>query len=302
MLWLPITLIAAVLQTARNAAQRGLTGRLSPLGATYTRFAFGLPFACIYAALVFVLTAASPVRPGGHYLMLITLAGASQVFGTAALIHLFQLRNFATGIAFSKTEILLTAAMGFALLGDHITPLAGLAIFIATGGLILLSKPGGDASWASMIKGLGGPPMLLGLATGAGYALAAVGFRAASLSLEPLNFLQSAAQTLAATLFIQTILMGLYLAWREPGQLTQVCREWRASLLPGVTGAAASAGWMTAMTLEAAAYVRMVGLLEVPLSIALTLFGFRERPSVREYTGTALLIFAIAVLLWDRLP
>ena len=53
MLWIPITLVAAALQTARNAFQRGLTGALSPLGATYTRFAFGFPFAVIYAACVF---------------------------------------------------------------------------------------------------------------------------------------------------------------------------------------------------------------------------------------------------------
>ena len=47
MLWIPITLAAAALQTARNAFQRGLTGALSPLGATYTRFAFGFPFAAV---------------------------------------------------------------------------------------------------------------------------------------------------------------------------------------------------------------------------------------------------------------
>ena len=47
MLWIPITIAAAAFQTVRNAAQRSLTGALSALGATYTRFAFGFPFALI---------------------------------------------------------------------------------------------------------------------------------------------------------------------------------------------------------------------------------------------------------------
>ena len=58
MLWIPITLAAAALQTARNAFQRGLTGELTALGATYTRFLFGFPFAALYAAVVFAASGA----------------------------------------------------------------------------------------------------------------------------------------------------------------------------------------------------------------------------------------------------
>ena len=50
-LWIPVTLAAALAQTGRNAAQRGLTERLGTLGATNVRFLFGLPFACAFLAL-----------------------------------------------------------------------------------------------------------------------------------------------------------------------------------------------------------------------------------------------------------
>jgi choline-glycine betaine transporter len=46
--WVIATLIAAAAQTARNAAQSGLTKAIGTLGATQVRFLFGLPFAVVF--------------------------------------------------------------------------------------------------------------------------------------------------------------------------------------------------------------------------------------------------------------
>ena len=298
MLWIPITLAAAALQTARNAFQRGLTGELSPLGATYTRFAFGFPFAAIYAACLFARTGVP--APGVPFFAWVTLGGVAQILGTAALMLLFRLRSFSTGIAFSKSEILQVALVGILVLGDAVSALAALAIGVATAGLVLLSRGSGAASAGDDGAGVFGRSALLGLATGAGFAVAAVAFRAASLSLGHPSFLASAAATLAASTLIQSALMTFYLRWGEPGQIGVVFRMWRRSLLPGLTGAAASACWFTAMTIEIAAYVRMLGLVEVLFGYGVSIFALRERPSAREVLGTALLVLAIAALLWDR--
>ena len=91
-----------------------------------------------------------------------------------------------------------------------------------------------------------------------------------------------------------------WLAWREPGQIGAVLWAWRRSWLPGATGAAASAGWFTAMTLEVAAYVRMLGLVEVLFGFGVTVLAHREIPTRREVLGTALLTVAIVALLWER--
>jgi drug/metabolite transporter (DMT)-like permease len=191
------------------------------------------------------------------------------------------------------------ALVGLLLLGDRVTLLAGTAIAVATVGLVLLARETGGLGLRASLASLGGKPALLGLGTGAGFAVAAVSFRAASLSLG-LPFVPAAAATLAVTLAVQTTLMTGWLAWREPGQIRAVGRAWRRSLLPGVTGAAASACWFTAMTIEVAAYVRMLGLIEVVFGFAVTVLGHRETPSRREVVGTALLTLAIVVLLWDR--
>ena len=109
-----------------------------------------------------------------------------------------------------------------------------------------------------------------------------------------------AGATLAVVTLLQSLLMTLFLVWREPGQVRTVLRLWRRSLLPGLTGAAASACWFTAMTIEIAAYVRMLGLIEVLFGYGVSVVGLRERPSGREIAGSVLLGVAIAGLLWDR--
>jgi drug/metabolite transporter (DMT)-like permease len=299
LLWIPITIAAAALQTARNALQRNLTGALSALGATGTRFLFGLPFALLYALVVFTMSDVPAPSPGAAFFAWATLGGVAQIIATALLLHLFQLRNFSTGIAFSKSEVLQVAIFGLLVLGDTISSLAAAAIGVATTGLVLLARETGALDLRSVLASLGARPALLGLGAGGAFAVAAVGFRAASLSLG-LPFLPSAAATLVTALCVQSLLMGIYLRWREPGQLGTVLRLWRRSLLPGLTGAAASACWFTAMTLEVAAYVRMLGLIEVLFGYGVAVFALRERPSRREQLGTVLLVVAILALLWDR--
>jgi drug/metabolite transporter (DMT)-like permease len=299
LLWIPITLAAAALQTARNAFQRGLTGELSALGATYTRFLFGFPFAALYAAAVFASSGTSAPAPDAAFLGWAALGGASQIVGTALLLQLFQLRNFGTGIAFSKSEILQVAVFGLVVLGDAISALTAGAIAVATVGLVLLAREAGSLDARSALGSLAGRPALLGLGAGAGFAIAAVGFRAASLSLG-LSFAASAAATLATATAIQSAAMTLFLRWREPGQIGAVLRAWRRSLLPGLSGAAASACWFTAMTLEPAAHVRMLGLVEVLFGYGVAVFALRQRPTGREQLGTVLLVVAILGLLWDR--
>ena len=164
------------------------------------------------------------------------------------------------------------------MLGDGVSPLAGVAIGVATLGLLLLSRETGGLAWRDLAADLTGRAAVLGLGTGGAFAIAAVAFRAASLSLGNSSFVASAAATLVASTLIQTLLMTVHLRWREPGQIGVVVRLWRRSLFPGLTGAAASACWFTAMTIEIAAYVRMLGLVEVLFGYGVAILGFRGAP------------------------
>ncbi|MEO1274724.1 MAG: DMT family transporter [Pseudomonadota bacterium] len=292
-LWISITIAAAFLQNARSALQRALKGRLSGSGPSFVRFGYGLPFALLYWA---ALHAAHEATPGlnGAWAGYGALAAVAQILATVALLASFSYGSFAVGTAYSKTEPLLAAVFGVVLLGDAVTPLAGLAIVIGIAGVALMTLTGAQNTAAT------GDPVrtaALGILAAALFGISAVGYRAASLSLPEGGFLIRAAVTLAAATAFQTVLMALWMMWREPGALAAVARAWRPGLAVGFCGAAASAGWFTAMTIEPAAHVRALAQIELLFTFAASILMFRERPSVREILGAVLVIAGVVLLL-----
>ena len=138
----------------------------------------------------------------------------------------------------------------------------------------------------------------LGIAAGAGFAVSAVCYRAASLALPEGAFFVRAAVTLLGATALQTVGMGAYLLWREPGSLGRVARSWRAAVWVGLAGMLASAGWFSAMTLMAAAYVRALGQIELLFAFAAGVVLFRERVRIREVGGALLMVVGLVLLLW----
>ena len=61
-------------------------------------------------------------------------------------------------------------------------------------------------------------------------------------------------------------------------------------------GAAASAGWFTAMALEPAAHVRTLGLVELGFSALVSRRVFQERSTRREVAGMGLLCAAVLMV------
>jgi drug/metabolite transporter (DMT)-like permease len=235
--------------------------------------------------------------PGLVFFAWCALGSVAQILAMLALILLLQLRNFTVGIAYTKTELVQIAVLSAIILSDPLSWGSSAAILIATFGIMLLSTKGASLSWKEIVLGWTERPALLGLAVGAGYTITALAIRGATLSLHADSFLGAGALALVVMLAMQTLLLIAWIAWREPTQILRVIGSWRQSALPGLTGAAASAGWMTAMTLEPAAHVRMIGLLEVIFSYAVTVFWFREQPTVRELGATALIVAGIVLLL-----
>lgn len=289
-LWIPVTLWAALAQTVRNAAQRHLTAELGTLGATLVRFLYGLPFAALWLGAVAAWSGAALPVPNAAFVGWVALGAVSQIGGTAFLLRTMQERNFALGVAYSKTEILQVAVFGLAFLGDPLGAASIAAVICGTLGVLLLSPAGWNGGWASRSA-------LLGLASGAGFALSAVGYRGAALALEGTPFLMAAAATLLAAQMLQTLLLGGWMAARDLQSVLRVLRAWRASLLAGFMGAAASAGWLTAFAIEPVAHVRTLGLVELVFSYAVSRRLFREKLSRRELGGMALLALGVVLVL-----
>jgi drug/metabolite transporter (DMT)-like permease len=241
-LWIPVTLWAALAQTLRNAAQRGLTGELGTLGATLVRFLYGLPFAALW--LIAVHAGGHFELPAGNFSFLgwVLLGAVSQITATALLLRVMAERNFTLGVAYSKSEIIQVAVFGFVFLGDTVNPEVAIAIALGTTGVLMLAPADREHPLRALLTGWTSRLALLGLASGTGFAISAVGFRGAALALHDTPFLMAAAGTLLVAQLVQTLLLGGWLLLRHRDVVTRVLRAWRASLFAGFMGAAASTG------------------------------------------------------------
>jgi drug/metabolite transporter (DMT)-like permease len=289
-LWIPITILAAFLQNLRSMLQKRATGDLSVNGASYTRFCFAIPFVWLYLGLLLI---DQPLpEANGIFLLYCLIGGVAQILGTAFLVASFTHDNFAVGTAFSKTETVQTALVGLLILGDTLSSSALAGIGISFLGVIALSNPG---RLDQLFRG--NRALLLGVLTGTGFAVAAVSYRAASLALPSGDFLLRAGYTLAVTVSLQTLIMGVYIGLREPGELARVAGSWRTSIWVGLLGGAASACWFTAMTLVNAGLVRALGQVELLFTFAASVWFFRERVTTRQLLGASLIIAGIWLLL-----
>ncbi len=294
-LWIPITVGAALAQTIRFMLQKQLKStKLSTAGATFARFIYSAPLV-VLVAIIYALSSgqgAPDIRLA--FWSYAALGGTTQIIGTACVVALFSHRNFAVGITFKKTEVLLSAFIGFALLGDLISLPALFAIIIGLFGVLLLSDvPSIAGRFHQRIWNKG---TALGLASGLAFGFSGNGYRGASLSLGAGDVFYRAIVTLAFVTAFQTAIMALWLIWRERGEISRVLGAWRVASLVGLSSMAGSICWFTAFTLQTVAYVNALGQIELLFSLLVGAFIFGEKVSPREWQGLLMLTGSIVLL------
>jgi drug/metabolite transporter (DMT)-like permease len=294
MLWAVFTIIAAASQTARNAMQRELTTTLGTVGATHVRFLFGFPFALLFLGGVMTVTGGSLPQAPLIYWPWILWGAFAQVTATALMLAAMGERSFVVAIAYIKTEPVQVALFGLIFLGDTLNIGMAAAILIATAGVIVMSlKPGAGA--ASSMR-----PTLLGIGGGTMFALSAIGYRGAILSLGSADYVMAATFTLAVGLVVQASWLTLYLAWRDMEVLRAIMRAWRPSILAGFMGAFASQFWFLAFAIATAASVRTLALVEVLFAQAISKFIFKQPTTPREAVGIVFVVAGVALLVWTH--
>jgi drug/metabolite transporter (DMT)-like permease len=289
-LWALFTVIAAASQTARNATQRELTTKLGTAGATHVRFLFGLPFAALFLIAVLLGSGQPLPSPGGVFWAWVLEGALAQIAATALMLAAMNDRSFVVVYAYIKTEPIQAALFGLIFLGDVVSlPMAAAIIIAVTGVVIMALKPG---------TSLGVKATLLGVAAGGMFAISAVGYRGAILSLGLPNYLMAATFTMAVGLAVQVALLSVYLALREPGVMRAILHHWRPSVLAGFLGAFASQFWFLAFALATAASVRTLALVEVMFAQAISSFVFHQATTRREAAGITLIVIGILALIW----
>lgn len=299
-LWIPITIGAVIFQTIRTGLQKHLKAELTTSAVTYVRFLFGMPLAALYLALTLRTGHQSMPPVSAAFLFYVFLGGAGQILGTFLLVHLFSFRNFAVGTTYTKTEAIQTALIGLAFFGQTMSAAGFLAIVISVAGVMMISIVHGNATLRGFLIGWTNRIAFYGVVSGTGFAVAAVGVRAASLSLHMEGFLVPAAVTLVWVTGMQVVAMTVYMLLRERRQIVAIFRNFKFSALVGLTGVAGSVCWFNAMTLENAAYVRTLGQVELILSLLTSYIVFKERSTRYEIVGMLMIVAGIIILLLFR--
>ena len=295
-LWVPVVLFAAGAQTLRNTAQRTLTAELGTWPATLVRFLYGLPFAALWLAALYLLPQQAPLVPqfSWAYVGWIALGAFFQVMGTAALLMAMKERNFAVAVMLTKTEVLQVALFSSVLLHELPTPLILLAMLLATVGVLMLSLP--PRGQALNLRAWCSRSALYGLACGACFAIASIGFRGAALVLNAQTPWISGAWGVLLAQALQTLGLGAWITWRSAHSLLPIVRAWRLSLLAGSMGAAASLAWFTAYAMQSASQVRTLGMVEVVFSYIVSRKLFSESFTWAEKMGVALMMLGLVMI------
>lgn len=288
--WVTFSILAAAAQTVRFAVQKVLaTATLSPAAATWARFVYSAPLVALLVLSYAKVTNQPIPTPASGFWAYALSGGIFQILATICTVSLFKLRAFAVGITFKKTEVMLTALVGLVILGDTLSIAAVGAIAVGFVGVVLLSDPpdgGGFFNRAAAI----------GLLSGIFFALSAVTYRGATLALDTGDPVLTGGATLALVTAWQTLALGVWLCWFQPGQIQATLRAWRTSALVGAFSLLGSWSWFAAFSLMNAAFVFAVGQIELIFSLLVGAVWFREKLRSRELAGMAVLTASIVAI------
>lgn len=295
-LWIAIVLVAAGLQTARNAGQKHLSGRMSAMSAAWVRFGYGLPFAILYLLWAMIWFDLEIPELGPDFLIPSAIAAILQVAGTALLIFLFRLRNFAVGSTYVRSEVILAAIVGTAFFGETVGIVGWIAILLSVAGVVMISLVRSGIGGRVLIGSVFNLSAGVGVMAGLAYALGSFFIREASLSFGHPNFALTASVTLVTVITLQTVALGLFILVTRPSDFRAIARLWKPGLFVGVTSAFGSMGWFTAMTIQKVSYVKALAQVEFIFALAVSILFFHERSTRNEMFGMVLVAIGIVVL------
>ncbi len=270
-LWIPVTVLAAAFQVARNGLQRSAMSATGPWGATLIRFLYGVPFSTLMAVAAWTLTPRAHPRMGLDFWVSALTGALTQVLATAALLVAMRRAGFAVATAVQQSSLPLAAILGLIVYHDRLSGVAWAGVAVTTLGLAALTWPK-HAAGPQPVSGAA-----FGLASGLCFGFSLNAYRHATLAFDAGAPVFAAVASVAIVQAVQASVMSAWLKWRDPKAFAAVLASWRTSLAAGLCGSLASGGWFLALALAEAAPVRAVGVVEAPMAAFAGRRFFRER-------------------------
>lgn len=302
--WIAFTLMAVIMQAVRTAAQKDLSGALTPMATTLTRYLYGLPFVVLY--LVILLTVSPQWRSSlspelihnTDFILFASIAAVMQILATACMVKMFTLKNFAVATSFAKTEAIQVALFASLFFADYLSATGWLSVIIGVAGVILMSGMTLTTGQNSRSAATTFQPatIMYGLLSGGLFAWTSLCLREASLTLQQ-PLILSAAITLLFMVVLQTLICIIYVSIKEAHQWQVLFKLKKAGLFVGATSALGSVGWFTAMSMQNPALVKTLGQVEFFITLAITHFYFKEKMQKNEVYGMVCIVASILLLL-----
>ncbi len=296
--WILVTVFGAFFQNLRSSLQKKLNKDISTLASTYVRFAFALPFAAILFFLFFRdLQIINTILTQQGFLFNVLLASIFQIIFTFILLYLFNFSNFVVGTSLSKTEVIQVGLFEYLILNEKLNKFGISGIIISTLGVVLLSVKDIKLFFNNLFS----KTTFIGLISGLFLALSVVYFRAAVLTLDNIssNF-GKAISALFIGLFIQTLILTIYLIIFEKSEFKKLYNDKYECLLTGIAGLLASLSWFYAFTLIQSSFVRALGQVELLFSYFSSRYFFKEKVRFTEIMGIIIFIVGVTILLLSR--
>lgn len=289
--------MAGLFQAWRTAIQQRLRAELTVSGAGLVRYAYGAPVGLVLAAAYLGWQGLSVPAISLPFLLYATAGGLAQILGTNALIAAFGHRGFVAGTAFSKTEALQAALFSLVFMGERLALLVWLGIAAGVAGVVLLAIGGKGFAWRDLRGVLAERGAMLGLLSGALFALTGVLVKQATQQLPTDDLIAAAVVTLVVVLVLQTVMHGGWVLLREPATLRAIVQTWRTSSQVGLLAAVGSACWFTGFATAPVAFVRLVGQVEVLFTLGFGHWYLREAVRPHEVVGLFLVSLGVALAL-----
>lgn len=288
-LWIPFTLLAAFMQAWRNAFQKLLSKEVSVAGVTLARFIWASPLALLYLLGLYHWQPEEIPDFNGHFALLITAVAVAQIIGTALMVQIFNLRNYAIGVGLAKSEAIIAAVLGALIFSESLSLLGWFGVSLGAIAIILLS--------GASFRQLSWPVLLIGISCGLSFALNSLWIRQASLMLK-LPALHSAAWILIMVIIIQSMLLLMFIFVFERETLIKIWQRPKLTLTVSFFSFFGSLGWFTAFSLAPVAMVKTLGQIEVLFMLFISLFFFKETLQKRFLSGLVLIILAAVAVTW----
>jgi len=298
LVWIPISVFAALMQAIRTAAQKTLNQRMSTMGTTYVRSFAGLPFLIVFLFIVLSVEGGGVPAWRPAFFMLAAAGALTQVVATALLIKLFTLKTFAVGSMLIKSDILMTALIGTLWFSEDLSPIGWLALLVVLAGVLFLlgarfgprAIAPGEESVAGLLRGRA---TRVALACALMFSFSYLFVREATLAVGAGSFLWRGGWTVVTVTGMQVVALGAWLLVTEPRAFAQMWPNRGLVGFIGLTSALGSIGWFTAFALENASYVRAVAQVEAVFTILISWLYFRETVRRMELVGIVTMIVGV---------